>query len=209
MTNHELDQPARLIGLDPTATPDECLLIAPVSTLGRAPSCDLVVAGRIVSRVHARIERDGPRYLLIDVGSANGTFINGNRISQPHLLAHNDAIGLGTALAVLRFLDPDPTYVPVARLQFDEHTLRFMLNQRPLAVSQAQMRLLTFLYRHVGTLCTREQCAEAIWGRDYDPGLDAAALDRAIANLRAALRDADPSADFIQTRRGVGYVLEL
>jgi DNA-binding response OmpR family regulator len=39
--------------------------------------------------------------------------------------------------------------------------------------------------------------------------MDADALDRAIANLRAQLRQVDPDSDLIQTRRGLGYVLEL
>jgi DNA-binding response OmpR family regulator len=49
----------------------------------------------------------------------------------------------------------------------------------------------------------------AIWGCDYDPGMDAAALDRPVANLRRLLRQLDPASDILQTRRGLGYLLEL
>jgi DNA-binding response OmpR family regulator len=162
-----------------------------------------------VSRIHARIERDGLRYLLHDAGSANGTFVNSLRINQPHLLKDRDSIGLGAATPVLRFADPDPTFVPAGRLRYDQPTMRFFLDQQPLDLTPVQFRLLSHLYQNAGNLCTRESCAMAIWGRDYNPGMDAAALDRAIANLRRIVRELDPTSEAIQTRRGLGYVLEL
>ena len=214
MAESSQDTPARLLALEPIVSPDELVLQAERYTVGRSSTCDVVVSARIVSRVHAQIVRDGPRYLLLDAGSANGTFVNGTRLAQPHTLKHNDTIGLGIVQGSLRFLDPDPTFVPVSpvpvsTLHYDEQALQFLLNRRPLELSQSQFRLLLHLYRHAGALCTRGSCAEAIWGRTYEPGMDAAALDRMVANLRAALRAAEPDAELIQTRRGVGYVLNL
>ena len=109
--------------------------------------------------------------------------------------------------AVLGFVDPDPTVVPVYRLRYDERSLTFFLGQQPLQLPPAQVRLLHHLYEHAGDVCTRESCAQAIWGRDYDPGADAEALDRTISNLRSAIRQLDPTADLVQTRRGLGYLL--
>jgi DNA-binding response OmpR family regulator len=57
-------------------------------------------------------------------------------------------------------------------------------------------------------VCTRESCAQAIWGRDYDPELDTEALDRAISTLRGQLRKIAAKADLIETRRGLGYLLK-
>jgi DNA-binding response OmpR family regulator len=199
----------RIIALGPDVQPDEYQLDAEVCTIGRAPTCVIVVRRNIVSRLHARIERDGPRYLLHDAGSANGTFVNGQRLTHPHLLQDRDSIGLGTAIPILRFGDPDPTFVPSGRLRYDDAELRFTLDQRPIELTPSQFRLLKHLYQHAGSLCTRESCAQAIWGRDYDPGLDAAALDRTIANLRSALRQIDPQFDGIATRRGTGYQLNI
>jgi DNA-binding response OmpR family regulator len=97
----------------------------------------------------------------------------------------------------------------VARLRYDRQSMTFHLSQKPVELTPAQFRLLHHLHQHAGSVCTRESCAEAIWGRDYDPGLDADALDRAISNLRGQLRKIDPEADLIQTRHGLGYVLVL
>jgi DNA-binding response OmpR family regulator len=85
--------------------------------------------------------------------------------------------------------------------------MTFILNKKPLDLTPAQFRLLHYLYQHAGEVCTRETCAQAIWGRDYDPGLDADALDRAMSNLRGQLRQVDPDSDLIETRRGLGYLL--
>jgi hypothetical protein len=199
---------ARLVGLHEDVTPAELLLSGVEHSIGRAVGCDIIVRRSTVSRLHAKIVREGPRYLLHDAGSANGTFINGQPLVGPHLLSNRDTIGLGAAGDALRFVDPDPTVVPVSRLRLDERAQTFFLGAQPLSLPPSQQRLLTHLYRRLGELCSRESCAEAIWGRDYDPGLDADALDKAVSGLRSALRRADPSGgDLLQTRRGVGFML--
>lgn len=199
---------ARLIGLSDDVAPSEFLLSGAEHSIGRSPLCDIVVPRSNISRLHARIVREGPRYLLHDAGSANGTFINGQPLGGPHMLQNRDGIGLGAAGEVLRFLDPDPTVVTASRLRLDERTQTFHLGGQALSLPPNQFRLLSHLYRQMGNLCTREECAEAIWGRDYDPGLDAEALDKAISGLRSALRRAErDAAGLLQTRRGMGYVL--
>jgi DNA-binding response OmpR family regulator len=200
---------ARLLGLHEDVLPKESILEADVYTLGRSPLCQIVVQRSIVSRLHAKIEREGPRYQLVDAGSANGTFLNGKRLQAPHVLSDRDLIGLGAATAVLRFHDPDPTVIPVTRLRYDERTMLFSLGKTPLDLTPAQFRLLHHLFQFAGEVCTRESCAAALWGHDYDPGLDADALDRAFSSLRTQLRRVDPDADLIETRRGLGYVLNL
>jgi DNA-binding response OmpR family regulator len=209
MSIHPAPPSARLLALSDDIQPTEILLDGDVYTLGRSPLCQIVIPRSIVSRLHAKIERDGPRYQLVDAGSANGTFLNGKRISAPHVLGDRDLIGLGAATAVLRFVDPDPTLVPVTRLRYDERQMVFSLGNTPLDLTPAQFRLLHHLYQFAGEVCTRESCAAALWGHDYDPGLDADALDRAFSSLRTHLRRVDPDADLIETRRGLGYVLNL
>jgi hypothetical protein len=200
---------AQLIALHEDVQPAEITLEADVYTLGRSPLCQIVVQRSTVSRLHAKIERDGPRYLLVDAGSANGTFVNSQRLHTPHLLSDRDLIGLGAVTAILRFLDLDPTVVPTTRLRYDERQMLFTLDNQPLDLTPAQFRLLHHLYQFAGEVCTRESCATALWGRDYDPGLDADALDRAFSSLRSQLRRTAATADLIETRRGLGYVLNL
>jgi DNA-binding response OmpR family regulator len=203
------EQSAQLLGLHEDVQPAEYPLEAGVATIGRSKMCDIVVPQKLVSRLHAKIERNGPHYLLHDAGSANGTFVNSRRIHEPYLLKNDDLIGLGSPIPLLRFLDPDPTFMPTHRLRYDERIMRFFLDQQPLELTPNQFRLLSHLYQHAGDIFSREGCAQAIWGREYDPGMDAAALDEAISKLRGKLRQVDLGADIIKTRRGLGFELDL
>jgi hypothetical protein len=200
---------ARFLGLHEDVQPAEYTLEIDVCTIGRSPACQIIVARNTVSRLHVKIEREGHRYILRDAGSANGTYINSHRIHEPYLLKHRDLIGLGETTAVLRFIDPDPTFERPDMLRYDERKMTFFLAQQPLDLTRNQFRLLHHLYQHLGDVCTRESCAEAIWERNYDPGLDAQALDGVCRDLRRRLRDVDPNADPIKTHRGSGYELVL
>lgn len=69
--------------------------------LGRLPECDIQLQSNMVSRKHARVVRRGKEYVLEDLGSGNGSFVNGKRITEPTSLRHDDRIKLGPVL--LRF----------------------------------------------------------------------------------------------------------
>lgn len=54
-------------------------------TLGRGEECDVVLPGVETSRQHARLRRDGPIWILQDLGSTNGVFVDGERVSEAPL----------------------------------------------------------------------------------------------------------------------------
>jgi pSer/pThr/pTyr-binding forkhead associated (FHA) protein len=62
--------------------------------IGRSPQCDIKIDNQAISRQHASIEFSEEGYVLADVGSSNGTFLNGERIKAPALLKPGDVIGL-------------------------------------------------------------------------------------------------------------------
>jgi hypothetical protein len=66
-----------------------------VSTLGRSRDCDVVVPDPNASRVHAEIRHIGLDYYLVDMGSTNGTEVNGQVVKR-HALADGDTIVMGT-----------------------------------------------------------------------------------------------------------------
>jgi DNA-binding response OmpR family regulator len=204
-------QPAYVVALDGDVQPQQFSLEVSSCTIGRASICQIVIARNVVSRLHARIEQDGPRYVLADAGSANGTFVNGQPIAEPHILKDRDVLGFGAAGGLLRFADPETTYMPIRRLEFDTRMLTFRVGEtrQPLKLTPTEFHLLRHLYEHVGAVCTRESCAQAIWGEDFRPGADADTLDRAISSIRVKIRQLDPAADLIETRRGLGYMLNL
>lgn len=70
-------------------------LVKRVSTLGRSRDCDVVVPDPNASRVHAEVRHIGLDYFLVDMGSTNGTEVNGQLVKR-HALADGDVIVVGT-----------------------------------------------------------------------------------------------------------------
>lgn len=70
-------------------------------SIGRDPGNQVVINDPQVSRQHARITPQGGLMVLEDLGSTNGTSVNGLRISAPHTLAHGDEIGLGDNVTLI------------------------------------------------------------------------------------------------------------
>ena len=66
-------------------------------TVGRDASNAIQLHDNEVSRRHAELRRQGDRYLLVDLGSLNGSYVNGGRV-QSHELAIGDEIQLGTTV---------------------------------------------------------------------------------------------------------------
>ncbi len=66
-----------------------------VTVIGRSGGCDIVVDDPNVSRRHAEIRRMGEGYSLVDLGSTNGTEVNGQRVGETSLM-NGDVIGVGT-----------------------------------------------------------------------------------------------------------------
>jgi adenylate cyclase len=64
--------------------------------IGRGDGCAVMLDSRSVSRLHALIQRrEGGDYSLVDLGSRNGCFVNGQRVSLPRILADGDRLAFG------------------------------------------------------------------------------------------------------------------
>ncbi len=79
------------------------VLDRPVLTIGRLPDRDLVLDDVDVSRRHAEVRRHGRSFRLVDLGSVNGTVVNGARVAE-HVLADGDVVRLGSVEMTFRLL---------------------------------------------------------------------------------------------------------
>lgn len=66
-----------------------------VTTIGRDPGNDIVLSDTQTSRRHAEIQRRDNEFLIADLGSTNGTFVNESRVTAPHVLRHGDSVRVG------------------------------------------------------------------------------------------------------------------
>jgi hypothetical protein len=77
---------------------------SPVTVLGRGAEADVVVDDAGVSRRHAEVHTDGARVRVVDLGSTNGTFVDGERVGpQGAPLADGSRITIGRTRIVVRF----------------------------------------------------------------------------------------------------------
>ena len=67
-------------------------LALPETTIGRLQECGIVVDAKAVSRMHAKVVRDGSSYYIEDLKSRNGTFLNGQLIAGSEVLREGDRI---------------------------------------------------------------------------------------------------------------------
>src|SRR5258705_2837222 len=70
-----------------------------VNSLGRHPNNSIQLLDKIVSKEHCIIEQRGDHFVLRDLGSLNGTYINGDRVRGEGPLKHGDEIALGATRA--------------------------------------------------------------------------------------------------------------
>jgi hypothetical protein len=92
-SDRDWSRPLRLLPIDPSM-PQVSLVSSPVR-VGRAADNDLVLTDPEVSRHHARLEPDGQGWRTIDLGSTNGTWVNGVRLNAG-AIAVGDEVAFGS-----------------------------------------------------------------------------------------------------------------
>jgi DNA-binding response OmpR family regulator len=178
--------------------------------IGREEDCDIVLPSRQVSRNHARIRRSGGRHILEDLGSKNGTFVNGQEMTEPHTLRDGDEIQIALSFKLF-FVDAGAT-VPLfferqAGLRLDKDAKSVWIKGQELdpPLSLAQYRLLELLYDNEGKVCSRDEVVQAVWPDVVEEGVTEQAIDALARRLRERLSELDPDHQYIVTVRGHGF----
>ena len=77
----------------------QILLVKPETTIGRAESCDIGLFGDAsIEKVHARITREGNRWMVNDANTPTGILLNGQRVTGPVALRSGDRIQIGGSI---------------------------------------------------------------------------------------------------------------
>lgn len=187
-----------------------------VITIGRDQQNDIVIAHPLASRRHATLERDTVGYVVRDLNSTNGTYVNGEVVADIHRLNSEDIVVIGASEII--FIDPEATQrgnlplfsfkpTPVdgeIAIDDDAKTVRIkgVLLEPLLTVKEFQ--LLYLLYRRQAHVISKEEIAKAIW--DYEV-YDFNAIDALVYRLRQRI-EIDPALPkYLVTVRGFGYKL--
>jgi len=103
-------RPVRLVVVEGPLTGTSIPLASSAILIGRSPSCTLVLDDDYSSSRHARIFPQGENWLVEDLGSTNGTFVNGERVHQPVRVTAGESVRVGQSTIELQrwntFLGP-------------------------------------------------------------------------------------------------------
>ena len=190
-------------------------LDADVLTIGRATDCTITLPERQVSRYHARILRQTDHFVIEDLGSKNGTHLNGAPVRGAATMQDGDDIQIALCVRFL-FVGTEAT-VPLnlgapltaGRLAVDMDRRQVRIADQPVEppLSLAQFRLLSMLYQAGGAVCTRDDVIDTVWPDTEGIGVSEQAIDALVRRLRDRLEKMDEH-EYIVTIRGHGLRLD-
>ncbi len=183
--------------------------------IGRGSDCDIVLPERQVSRHHVKIVQENGRYILHDLGSRNGTHLNGTVFEGQIQLQDGDEISIALAVKLV-FVGTDAT-IPLTfepptaegNLTIDEAQRAVLINGKELdpPLSLAQFRLLELLFNGAGAVCSRDDIVAVVWPGTDGLGVSEQAIDALVRRLRDRLAELDDY-NYIVTVRGHGFRID-
>jgi hypothetical protein len=100
---HQADAPVgpRLVVVEPAEQRGRAFALGAEVTMGRAAGCQITLDDTYASQIHARLfERDG-QYLVEDLGSTNGTYLNRHKVAGPMIVRPGDKVQIGNTIMEL------------------------------------------------------------------------------------------------------------
>jgi hypothetical protein len=181
-------------------------------TIGRRSDNDVVIDETTVSRRHSLIMEAPDGFILRDLNTTNGTFVNRIKIGQAeHPLRHADQISLGGSGVTLVFRLEGPRTRPVDTDGIPQRTPApgeaKVLGGDDATMNPVDVKLLSLLAAQKGTVVSRSEILEALWpdaGQVPDRSHE---LDEAASRLRSQLAQDPDNETKLVTVGAFGYVL--
>ncbi len=185
----------------------EILLNQDVITLGRTPTCQVVIDSDFASRRHAQIVRRDDMYWLRDLGSKNGTLLDEQDVTEEVALSNGAEISIGEAK--FRFVDPAATRTHPGvstgsmPIYVDGGTREVWIHNERLepSLSLKQFNLLYYLYVRAGEAVSKDEIVGAVWP-ETDTGVYDYQVDKMVSRVRERI-----GKEWIETVWGYGYRL--
>jgi hypothetical protein len=184
--------------------------------IGRDPGCDVQIDERQISRQHAEITISVQNYTIRDLGSKNGTYLNGQPVTSTPMELHNgDEVGIALC-AKMTFVAEEAT-APVVMtrddipggIKMDMAAKRVWVGTEEISppLSLAQYKLLELLYENSGHVVSRDIIVNTVWSDEEGEGVSEQAIDALARRLRERIAEIDPENKYVETVRGHGFRL--
>ena len=188
---------------------------------GNSDAVDIKLENRFVSRRHFQVRFESDVFYISDLGSTNGTYLNGNKLNpnEEQILRDSDMVGLGVDEVLLVFSGPVGTVrintAVIARanrgndgdLVVDSSSRDVWVRDKKLpSLPRKEFDILECLFQNRGQAVSRDEIAAAGWPERPDdvPNSD---IDQYIRRLRRKLEENPSKPKIILTRVGYGYTI--
>ncbi|MDP6821720.1 MAG: FHA domain-containing protein [Dehalococcoidia bacterium] len=202
-------------------------LTGPRHVIGRRAPADIVLDNEYVSGNHAEIVFDGESFTIRDLGSKNGTFVDGKPVGDgPVALRSGGRIDLGRAAVVLTFQTADSTMTRTAsEVGIDTHSSEVragwltvhrgsrevLVGGEPLEapLSRKQFDVLAPLYEARGRVCSWQEIAAQGWPEYGGAPVSHDQIAQLTYQIRLKIDPQQQRPDSIKSVQGIGYRLDL
>jgi len=189
--------------------------------VGRDMDCEIMIPSRQVSRKHARLKLTNSGVSIEDLGSKNGTHLNGTLLADLTILKDGDVIQIAFAQQFI-YLSSDATMplemgtmlgvpsTPPGILRLEKSSRQVWIRDEEVipALSASQFQLLEILYDNQDRVVPRKEIISVIWGAENALDVSEQALDALVRRLRDRLATIDRNHPYITTIRGHGLRLD-
>ena len=185
--------------------------------LGKLPHADTGFESVYVSKCHAEVLEEGGRYKVRDLGSKNGTSVNGKKVvEQSQTLHQGDSIELAKGQVILRFNTSRGTLtlglgtIPTKKgIVVDDKARKVYVDEQLVSppLSRKEFDVLNLLYSRKGEACSKDEIATAGWP-EREGGVRDEEIQQFIRRVRLRVELSPSSPQYIVTIAGYGYRLD-
>jgi len=198
-----------------------------VSICGNSSAANINLPNPYISRRHFQIKLDQDVFYISDLGSRNGTTINGKQL-EPHsesILRDGDIIGLSSEQVTIRFEEQRKTLVlnnqeytsgnlstypnqnPEDLLIVESHSRKVIVyGQEITGLTKKEFDILECLFTNKGTAVSRDTVAHSGWPERPDD-VSESEIDQYIRRIRIKIEPNASRPQIVITKRGFGYII--
>jgi adenylate cyclase len=210
----EISRPRATILVFSEDRPETVIELPDILSIGRSSANDLVVNHQRASRKHSEIRHVGQSvYKIVDIGSRNGTWVNGQRITSPRTLEDGDQIQIGGT--ILHFIQPASQGEDLSDASQSTRTMPTMMAMRRETVIVLVSDIRNYTWMTENLPAEKFQLLVADWFREHIDIIErnSGIVDKLIGDAVLAywiVKDAgDPSDEVTSTLRSATQVVEL
>ena len=180
-------------------------------TIGVASDVDILFEAQYVSRRHICIDRIGDDYYVRDLGSTNGSSVNGKELGPDSVpLKNGDIIELASGEVQLEFRSDGTVYLAPRGIEINRDSREVSVNNQIIKpmLSSKLFDILAVLDIYRGKACSKKELASAGWPERSQGEVSDQEIDQSIRRLRKRLEPNPSNPQYIVTIRGYGYRLD-